>query len=239
MGRQRNMFKEKKDVIVLELEHGRYFIEHSNEPPESIFDDHKNGTSNWETGVALRDCLFTKKFKPVNYVLEHNGVTKDEFNVILLGYMLEYGIDNVRGGDYDDLVLDYDEKLEAKMKVARQFDKCFNCLGEHRVKRCTETIEVAAELEEFVEELIMGDSSGDEKIDPDDIDEDEKLALRMQMGYEPDFEDIDEDDDERAKWGGLKIIMLVGLFVALFYGLIFFLLKQTGKGRKMKISFKT
>lgn len=163
------MFKEKKDVIVLELEHGRYFIEHSNEPPETIFDDHKNGTSNWETGVALRDCLFTKKFKPVNYVLEHNGVTKDEFNVILLGYMLEYGIDNVRGGDYDDLVLDHDEKLEAKMKVARQFDKCFNCLADHRVKRCTETIEVAAELEEFVEELIMGDSSGDEKIDPDDI----------------------------------------------------------------------
>ena len=55
----------------------------------------------------------------------------------------------------------------------------------------------------------------------------------MQMGYEPDFEAVDgEDDDEEAKWGGLKIIMLVGLFVALFYGLIFFLLKQTGKGRR-------
>lgn len=67
-------------------------------------------------------------------------------------------------------------------------------------------------------------------------DEDEKLALRMQMGYEPDFEGIDEDDDERAKWGGLKIIMLVGLFVALFYGLIFFLLKQTGKGRRFHLA---
>ena len=69
------------------------------------------------------------------------------------------------------------------------------------------------------------------------LDEDEKLALRMQMGYEPNFEDADED--EKAMWGGLKIIILVGLFIALFYGFIFFLLKQTGKGRKMKISFKT
>ena len=59
----------------------------------------------------------------------------------------------------------------------------------------------------------------------------------MQMGYEPNFEDADED--EKAMWGGLKIIILVGLFIALFYGFIFFLLKQTGKGRKMKISFKT
>ena len=74
-----------------------------------------------------------------------------------------------------------------------------------------------------------GDSSGDEKIDPEDLDEDEKLALRMQMGYEPNFEDI-EEDDEKAKWGGLKIIFAVGLFIMLFYAFIFFLLKQTGKG---------
>ena len=105
------MFTEKRDVIVLELENGRYFIEHSNEPPEAILEDHANGTSNWERGLAFRDCLFTKKFKPLNYVLEHNGVTRGEFDVILLGYMLEYGIDNVRGGDYDDLVLDQERGI--------------------------------------------------------------------------------------------------------------------------------
>ena len=70
--------------------------------------------------------------------------------------MLDYGIDNVRGGPYQDLILDRDEKLTIKMKIARHFDKCFNCLGDHRVKRCVETIEVCDELEEFVEELIMG-----------------------------------------------------------------------------------
>ena len=57
------MFSEKRDVIVLELEQGRYYIEHSNEPPEAVFDDHKNGTSNWEAGLQFRDCIFTKKFK--------------------------------------------------------------------------------------------------------------------------------------------------------------------------------
>ena len=66
----------------------RYYIEHSNEPPEAVFDDHKNGTSNWESGLQFRDCIFTKKFKPINYVLEHNGVTKAEFEV--WGWYLSY-----------------------------------------------------------------------------------------------------------------------------------------------------
>ena len=84
----------------------------------------------------------------------------------------------------------------------------------------------------------MGDSSGDEKIDPEDLDEDERLALKMQMGQVLDFEK-DFDDENQQKRGGLKIIALVGLFIAAFYGFIFFLLKQTGKGKRMKISFKT
>lgn len=57
------MFSEKRDVIVLELEQGRYYVEHTNEPPEEVFDDHKHGTSNWESGLQFRDCIFTKKFK--------------------------------------------------------------------------------------------------------------------------------------------------------------------------------
>ena len=68
-------------------------------------------------------------------------MTKAEFESILYGYMLDYGIDNVRGGPYQDLVFEREDKLLVKMKIARQFDKCFNCLADHRVKRCEETIE--------------------------------------------------------------------------------------------------
>ena len=59
---------------------------------------------------------------------------------------------------------------------ARRFEKCFNCLGEHRVKRCEKSIDVSEDVREFVEEIIMGDSSGDEKVDPEDMSADEKLG---------------------------------------------------------------
>ena len=50
-------------------------------------------------------------------------------------------------------------------------------MGNHRVKRCEKTIDVSEDVREFVEEIIMGDSSGDEKIDPEDMDPDERLGM--------------------------------------------------------------
>ena len=52
-------------------------------------------------------------------------------------------------------------------------------MGNHRVKRCEKTIDVSEDVREFVEEIIMGDSSGDEKIDPEDMDPDERLGMDL------------------------------------------------------------
>ena len=54
-------------------------------------------------------------------------------------------------------------------------------MGNHRVKRCEKTIDVSEDVREFVEEIIMGDSSGDEKIDPEDLDPDERLGLDLKL----------------------------------------------------------
>ena len=49
------------------------------------------------------------------------------------------------------------------------------------MKRCEKTIDVSEDVREFVEEIIMGDSSGDEKIDPEDMDPDERLGMDLKL----------------------------------------------------------
>lgn len=74
--------------------------------------------------------------------------------------MLDFGIDNVRGGQYDELFFTKERHLQLKKKIGSRFDKCFNCLGNHRIRKCEKPIEIDEELNEMVQEILEGDSSG-------------------------------------------------------------------------------
>jgi hypothetical protein len=74
--------------------------------------------------------------------------------------MLDFGIDNVRGGQYDELFFTKERHLQLKKRIGSRFDMCFNCLGNHRIRKCEKPIEIDEELNEMVQEILEGDSSG-------------------------------------------------------------------------------
>ena len=83
-------------------------MEHSNDPPEQVLLRHQSGEA---------DSIFTKKFKPITFILEQNKTSKDEFETILFGYMLDFGINNVRGGKYFDLIWTHEQYNTIKTMI--------------------------------------------------------------------------------------------------------------------------
>ena len=81
-------------MYVLQLEKRKYYIEKSAKPITSIYEHvHMEGTE------------WTKKYKSIRIVeliQNSDNIDEDEFTI---KYMKKYGIDNVRGGHFKNIIL--------------------------------------------------------------------------------------------------------------------------------------
>ena len=81
-------------MFVLQLENRKYYIEKSAKPITSIYDHYNMEGNEW-----------TKKYKMVRLVkLIPNSDNVDE-DEITIKYMKKYGINNVRGGHFKNIIL--------------------------------------------------------------------------------------------------------------------------------------
>jgi hypothetical protein len=107
-------------LFILKLECKKYFIGLTTDIQQDI---NKLSNSNW-----------VKKYKPQEMLLFIEGC--DDIDKYVILYMQKYGINNVRGGTYSDILLNSDciEKLK---KLDYSTDKCYIC-GEttHNVHDC-------------------------------------------------------------------------------------------------------
>lgn len=103
-------------VYVLKLENDKYYVGVSSDV-DRRFKDHQSGTgSSW-----------TSLHKPIKIieVVEKRGQF-DEDNKTK-EYMIQYGIDNVRGGTYCTTILSNEVKKLLNAEFVHCEDKCFNC----------------------------------------------------------------------------------------------------------------
>ena len=61
------------NLVVLELEQDKFFVELTSKAAEDVFDDHKDGKTNH---------IFTQKFKPTSFILESSEATKEDLETI-------------------------------------------------------------------------------------------------------------------------------------------------------------
>lgn len=121
-----------KDIIyVLECVNNKYYVGRTKKPIDERFSEHLSGNgSEW-----------TKKYEPTKII----EITKmkgdwDEDNKTK-EIMAKFGIDNVRGGSYSQIILP-EYKIKSLMdEINTSSEKCFKC-GEigHYIKNCKREI---------------------------------------------------------------------------------------------------
>jgi hypothetical protein len=113
-------------LYILKLENNKYYVGKSDDP-ETRINQHMNGNgSEW-----------TKKYKPVDIVeLVENDDEYDE-DKYTLKYMEKYGINNVRGGSFCQVILSEENKNTILKMINSANNKCYLC-GEfgHLANKC-------------------------------------------------------------------------------------------------------
>ncbi len=114
------------NIYILKQENNKYYIGKSKNVNNRILDHFINSGAAW-----------TRKYKPIsveaiyqmNSIFDEDNYTKQ--------YMLKYGIDNVRGGSYVQVILPEETKKMLQKELYGLKDLCYNCgLPGHFIKDC-------------------------------------------------------------------------------------------------------
>src|SRR5271169_6557593 len=83
-------------IYVLRLKGGKYYIGKTDKDVEVRFQEHVRGNGS----------AWTRQFQPINIIEHRKMVSVLDEDTVTKEYMLNYGIENVRGGSYVQLQLD-------------------------------------------------------------------------------------------------------------------------------------
>ena len=115
------------NIYILKLENDKYYVGKTEYLDIRI-----------EHHITGKGSVWTKKYKPVKIIeIIPNCDDFDEDKYTIM-YMSKYGIENVRGGSYCELILNEERKNNLNNILNGANDKCYKC-GEkgHFVKNCT------------------------------------------------------------------------------------------------------
>lgn len=114
-------------IYELELENGKYYVGKTTKSAEARFEQHKTGIgSTW-----------TKLHKPIKIIKSYKGDKYTE-DISTLRLMELYGIDNVRGGSYVNIVLGARDKDHIRKLIGSFNDHCWKCgKSGHFAKNCS------------------------------------------------------------------------------------------------------
>jgi len=119
-----------KTIYILKLVRGKFYVGKSNDPVKR-FQSHLNGTGSVWT--RIHKPLGIEKVILCTSPFEEDRYTKE--------YMHLYGIDNVRGGSYSNLILDKSQIDSISREIWWATDKCAKCGSvSHFVSDCPEII---------------------------------------------------------------------------------------------------
>jgi predicted GIY-YIG superfamily endonuclease len=100
-----------KTIFILSLENNKIFIDKSSDPHKKISKHFLGKGAEW-----------TIRYKPETIITIFDE--NDKIDKIVRNYMYKYGIDNVRGGSYQDFILDKDK---VKKEIFTENNSCLRC----------------------------------------------------------------------------------------------------------------
>ena len=131
-------------IYILELNNNKYYVGKT-DLPEIRLDAHfDNNGSAW-----------TKKYKPqaiVEIIPDCSEFDEDKYTKI---YMKKFGIDNVRGGSYSQIILNKDQLINIRRELVSSMDECFRCgLKGHFVRYCNVPKDVCEQIAKYKKKLV-------------------------------------------------------------------------------------
>lgn len=119
-----------QSLYVLQLEDNKWYVGKTSDV-----------TSRFKQHVSGSGSAWTKSYKPVTLVETRRLKDQYDENNTTKEYMKKYGVDNVRGGSYTQVVLPEDVEKVLKLELRGDSDTCFKCnLKGHFANRCPITI---------------------------------------------------------------------------------------------------
>ena len=112
-------------IYILRLKQNKYYVGKTNNPQARIDDHYSSNGSSW-----------TKKYKPIEVVELIDDCDDYDEDKYTLKYMNKYGIDNVRGGSFCQIILNQKELDIIQKMINGSNNNCYKCNGDHFVNEC-------------------------------------------------------------------------------------------------------
>jgi len=113
-------------IYILKLKEGKYYIGKT-----------KNIEKRWNEHLSGEGSGWTKKYKPtflMKIIVSTSYFDEDKY---VKEYMAKYGIENVRGGTYSNIVLDDNSILVLEKEIRHSKNLCIRCGRDtHFIKDC-------------------------------------------------------------------------------------------------------
>lgn len=117
-------------IYVLKLSDEKYYVGKT----------FNNITQRMEEHMAGNGSPWTQKYAPIEVMEVKTGDEYDEDKYVLK-YMKQYGIDNVRGGSFSQLILPFDQYVQSWRSIQNASGNCTACgKSDHRIESCTSDI---------------------------------------------------------------------------------------------------
>lgn len=125
-----------EQIYILRLRAGKYYIGKT-----------KNVDKRWAEHTAGCGSGWTKKYPPVSLVKSVVSTSQFDEDRYVKEYMGKYGIENVRGGTYSNVVLDANCIAVLEKEIRHSKNLCVRCgRGTHFVKDCYATTDSDGEV---------------------------------------------------------------------------------------------
>jgi predicted GIY-YIG superfamily endonuclease len=115
-----------EQIYILKLRAGKYYIGKTRNI-EKRYEEHLTGTgSGW-----------TKKHKPLSLLATIKSTSQFDEDKYVKEYMAKYGIENVRGGTYSNIILDANSIAVLEKEIRHSNNVCMRCGRDtHYIKDC-------------------------------------------------------------------------------------------------------
>lgn len=117
-------------IYILKLSNGKYYVGKTDNINKR-FSQHLNGVG----------AKWTEKYKPLDILVSFKSTSIWDEDNYTLEYMYKYGIENVRGGRYVQIVLTKSDIKNITRSIDAAYDRCYKCHFEHEIgESCADII---------------------------------------------------------------------------------------------------